>query len=68
MILTFKKGLLRVIFITFKKTLFDGQMVKNDDYDHEMLLVVGIKIWNVDVNHDQRLEKISVGIANSHSW
>ena len=36
MILTFKKGL----NITLKKTLFDGQMVKNhdknDDHDHEI--------------------------------
>ena len=40
---------------------------KNDDHDNEMSLAVVIYFWTV-VDHDQMLEKISVGIGNGHSW
>ena len=59
MILTFKKGILRAL-LPLKKTLFDGQMVKNHDkdydHDHEMSSVFVIHFSNHDQNHDQTLE------------
>ena len=53
-----------------KKTLFDGQMVenddKNDDHEHEMSSEVVNHFSNHEHNYDQFLENFSVGIGNSH--